>query len=204
MHDEHSNLTLFEIERQLTERRLLGRAGQLPSAEVVPAPDGIVARLAGRFPVGWAGALANGLTARNIGIARGFASRQAEGRWTAEFRLRPALGASYEGLDIVALAATIATEHTPLPLALDTFYIDGSPDSGGALLLEVRGPDRLGFLAGLLDRLAFVSLFPEEMTIETCGGTAVDSFLLRGTAGAVPTAETQRVLSEILSDLLVR
>ena len=53
----------------------------------------------------------------------------------------------------------------------------------------------------LLHRLAFLSLFPEEMSIETHGGEATDRFRLRSLAGREPSPETVRALNLMLGAL---
>jgi hypothetical protein len=137
-----------------------------------------------------------------LSILRGFAERMAEGRWVADLELGPATSPALETLDYLALATRRPPDHAPTPIVLDRFYIDGSPDAGGSLFLEVHGRDRVGFLASLLERLASVSLFPEEMTIETRSRQVLDTFLLRGPAGQSPPATAESALAEVLEPLV--
>ena len=45
------------------------------------------------------------------------------------------------------------TDKRAVPITLDSYYVDGSPESGPYVFVEVRGPDRVGFLGSLLERL---------------------------------------------------
>jgi UTP:GlnB (protein PII) uridylyltransferase len=74
-------------------------------------------------------------------------------------------------------------------------------DKTGALLLEVKGLDRIGFLGSLLDRLAGLALFPEDMTIETQDEMALDRFALKALGGHSPSAEAHQALLTLLEDL---
>jgi UTP:GlnB (protein PII) uridylyltransferase len=69
---------------------------------------------------------------------------------------------------------------------------------GPSLFLEVRGPDRLGFLGSLLHALAGLELSPREMLITTRDGEAFDRFFLKTTSGAVPSPEVRHVLEAAL------
>ena len=65
---------------------------------------------------------------------------------------------------------------------------------GPSLYLEVRGPDRLGFLGSLLHELAGLDLSPREMTISPATAEAFDRFFLKTTSGAVPSQDVRRKL----------
>jgi UTP:GlnB (protein PII) uridylyltransferase len=86
---------------------------------------------------------------------------------------------------------------------LSQYSLDGSTDVGPALYLEVRGPDRLGFLGSLLRSLARLELAPREMHITTSGGEAFDSFYLKTLSGAVPPEAARRALAAGLEAALV-
>jgi hypothetical protein len=191
----------FDLERR-TMSREPSPCDDKPRCSLVRTARATRLRLSGCLPTGWAGSLATGVAQAELSILRGFAERLAEGRWVADFELAPTTSPVVDSLDFLALATTRPADASPSAIGLDRFYIDGSPDSGGSLFLEVRGQDRVGFLAGLLERLAFVSLFPEEMTIETRGRQVVDTFLLRGPAGQSPADSAQRALAEVLKDLV--
>ena len=101
-------------------------------------------------------------------------------------------------VDYLALTAAEPVVQGPVPLVLDDYALDGSPERGSALYLEVRGPDRLGFLGSLLRTLARLDLVPKEMTIGTRDGEAFDRFLLKAADGQVPSDRTRQVLSATL------
>lgn len=152
-------------------------------------------RLYGHLNALWADHFTRNLAGRGLSILNGFARQDATGAWGAEFLITPvAAAADPRSVDFLAL-----TEESPpedgAPLLLDRFAVDGSPDRGGSLFLEVRGPDRVGFLGRLLRVLAGLDLVPREMTVVTRGGEACDRFLLTSPAGRLPTEE-QRVALE--------
>src|SRR5437868_3237181 len=79
------------------------------------------------------------------------------------------------------------------PIVRSHDALDGGPDVGPGLYLEVRGPDRLGFLGSLLRSLARLALSPREMLITTREGEAFDRFFLKTLSGAVPSDEVRRM-----------
>ena len=167
--------------------------------------ESFTVRLWGRFPAGWCGSLSVGLSRLGIDIVRGFARRVSQGVWAAEFEIRTTPGGTrVSEIDYVELAETPASFHDTPPIELDSYFLDGSPEAGGALYLEVRGHDRMGFLGSLLERLAGLSLFPEEMTVETRGQRANDSFYLRAAEGRVPSEAARRALRDLLEVLARR
>ena len=85
---------------------------------------------------------------------------------------------------------------------LSHYALDGGPDVGPGLYLEVRGPDRLGFLGSLLRSLARLALSPREMLITTREGEAFDRFFLKTLSGAVPSDEVRRMLESRLHSAL--
>jgi hypothetical protein len=152
-------------------------------------------RLWGHLGPLWAGSFSLGLSSASIGILRGFARQDGAGRWTAEFLLAPAPGApSPESIDFLALAFGSTAQDDGRPVRLTHYALDGGPDLGSALYLEVRGPDRLGFLGSLLRSLALLGLSPRQMYISTRDDEAYDRFLLKTVSGGVPSDETRRAL----------
>jgi hypothetical protein len=89
---------------------------------------------------------------------------------------------------------------TPLPLV--GFALAPSPSRGGCLRLDVAGEDGVGFLAALLRRLAFHSLFPVELGLDTVGGQARDRLWLRGAGGTRPLPRAQLALRASLEALV--
>jgi hypothetical protein len=157
--------------------------------------------LEGAFPTGWAGALALGLARAHIVVVDATARRNASRRWIAAFKVRPETEtADPEAIPYLALARSRQPLGAAAPILLLDFALQ--EDRSGALLLEVRGQDRTGFLGSLLDRLAALALFPEEMTVATEGALAVDRFALRGLGGHAPSAEAREALRRMLEDLM--
>lgn len=161
-------------------------------------------RLWGPLPALWADHFTRGLSVRGLSILNGFARQDASGAWGAEFLITPMPGAADpHEIDFMEL-----TRHAPpedgAPLVIDRFAVDGSPDRGGSLFLEVRGPDRVGFLGSLLRVLAGLDLVPREMTVVTRGGEACDRFLLTTPDGRLPTEERRRALEAALEALPLR
>jgi hypothetical protein len=130
----------------------------------------------------WADRFTRGLSHLGISILNGFARQEASGSWGAEFLVMPMPGgANPETLDSPSLL-------------LDAFHIDNSPERGGFVYLEVRGPDRVGFLGSLLRILGEHGLVPREMWVATRYGEACDRFLLTAPDGRSPADETRYAL----------
>lgn len=125
-------------------------------AEVVPwTKDLHLLRIWGRFPPGWAGLLSLGLSHAQLAIVRGYARKVPQGHWLGEFQIRPLPGGpDPKQVDYVELALTGPANAEREPIVLQSYFVDRAPDHGGALFLEVRGEDRMGFLGSLLDGLA--------------------------------------------------
>ena len=70
----------------------------------------------------------------------------------------------------------------------------------GALSLEVKATDQLGFLGQLLNNLAFLLLFPEEISIDTVQGEIFDKFRIKGLGGNPPSATAQAALKRKLAE----
>ena len=156
-------------------------------------------RVWGKLGPFWADAFALGLSGVEIGILRGFARQDGAGRWIADFVLVPGPDAPEpSSLDFLALAFGAPSPEDGGPIVLSQYALDGGPDMGPTLYLEVRGPDRLGFLGGLLRPLARLGLSPREMLITTRDGEVFDRFFLKMVSGAVPSEEVRRVLEEQL------
>lgn len=143
----------------------------------------------------WADTFSLGLANAQISILRGFARQDGGGRWIADFLLSPGAGAPEpSSLDFLSLVFGAPVPGDGGPIVLSHYSLDGGPDVGPALYLEVRGPDRLGFLGSLLRSLARLELSPREMLITTRDGEAFDRFFLKTISGAVPSEHVRRVL----------
>ena len=142
----------------------------------------------------WADRFTRGLSQLGISILNGFARQEASGSWGAEFLVMPMPGgANPETLDYIALIEAPPPPDAP-SLLLDAFHIDNSPERGGFVYLEVRGPDRVGFLGSLLRILGEQGLVPREMWVATRYGEACDRFLLTAPDGRSPGDETRYAL----------
>jgi len=156
-------------------------------------------RVWGRLHPQWAHRFTVGLSRLGISILNGFAHRDGEGGWAAEFLVTPTSGAPDPmAVDFLLLTREVPPADLP-PVALDDYSLDGAPERGGVLDLEVRGPDRLGFLGSLLRTLGDLALVPHEMTILTRAGEARDRFALKTLEGKVPTDPTRRALDAVLA-----
>lgn len=126
---------------------------------------------------------------------RGNADREGTG-WNVVLEVVAEDDAKPRELDFMALAA----EAIPEPqgsLRLESFVLT-LPRRGAPVELTVRGPDRRGFLASLLERLAALGLFPSRISVETVHGMASDTLWLQGTGGQPPTDRSIDALREFL------
>jgi hypothetical protein len=156
-------------------------------------------RLWGHLGPLWADGFSMGLSDARISILRGYARQDATGRWIADFLIAPEEGAQDPGaIDYLALAFGAPSRDEAAPVVLTHFALDGAPDLGSVLYLEVRGPDRIGFLGSLLRSLARLALAPREMMISTRDGEAVDRFFLQTVRGQVPPDQARRALARTL------
>jgi hypothetical protein len=180
-------------------------AGPTPRARVQARGAGMYTlRLEGAFPDGWCGRVSLGLSRASLSVVRGFARRIDGGGWVSEFHLLAQDGLSDpRALDTLAFANAPAAPGPPVPITLDSYYVDGSPESGPYVFLEVRGPDRVGFLGSLLERLRDIGLHPEQMSVETWGGQARDTFYLRPSrpGACLRSEDAARDLAVLLEEL---
>jgi hypothetical protein len=153
--------------------------------------------LEGELPLGWLGNLASGLSRRGVSIVRGSAERQGKG-WHAVFEVvaDESQTAHPKDLDFVAFALEEAPDSSG-PVVLESFVLN-VPRRSAAIELTVRGRDRRGFLAALLERLALLGLFPERISVETVHGSAADTFWLQSLGGSTPTTGSLDALREFL------
>jgi hypothetical protein len=159
----------------------------------------------------WTGSFTMGLSRLGFDIRRGFARQDPSGPWVAEFLITPTSGAPEPStIDYLSLAAEphslsgAEPDSQASPVELNHYALDGSPDQGSTLYLEVRGPDRVGFLGSLLRSLAQLSLLPKEMTIETHAGEVFDRFSLQSVGGRVPSDAARQALARALDNLVRR
>ena len=190
---------------QLTDAPVLAPAAD-PAVEIAPldTPGCFRVRLSGRLGRAWAAQLCNGLAAQQMSVLRGAAQRSGDA-WRARFDLeRLAARVDPTRIDYLGLCRSRAARTAVAPLRLERFSISESLSHFPALDLWIEAPDRLGLLGALLERLAFLALVPDQMSIETCGGRALDRFRVCTAEGGLPTRATQRVLREVLAGRLLR
>ncbi|HEX5100601.1 MAG TPA: hypothetical protein VFV94_13925 [Polyangiaceae bacterium] len=164
--------------------------------QVVELSEGVArVELHGELPLGWCGNLAAALSQRGVSIVRGNAERQGTG-WNVILEVRAEEGVDPRQLDFATLAAESSQETNGAP-RLESFVLT-LPRRSAAVELTVRGPDRRGFLAALLEKLAALGLFPERISVETVHTMAADTLWLQGVAGQPPTERSIESLREFL------
>lgn len=156
----------------------------------------------------WADPLCRGLARAGLSIRRGFAARREEGDPSSGWRARFEIQREETSTDPVLLdyLELMARGRTPsrTPIRLSEYAVSESSSHGGSLFLELRGPDHLGFLGAVLERLSFLSLSPVEMRIETTPSGVHDQFWLRTREGGVPRPRARKLLAEVLDGRLLR
>lgn len=176
-----------------------------PGFEIRRADAAFQLKLWGRLRPGWSGSLAEGLSQARVSVVSGFARKLGAMRWLAEFELEAKPGASDPlALDYLELASRPLPSGWRTAIALDGYTLERSPRHGGSLFLELEGHDAVGFLGALLMRFAFLSLFPEEMRVETRDGRAHDRFWLTGIGRSAPSEDASASLDAMLKGLVVR
>ncbi len=146
------------------------------------------------MPVGWLGNFARGTTRLSLDIVRGLARRGAQRHWTAYFEIRSPIAFELERTDFLTLARDSSKPVPAISLELDSFELTRSSERKGTLELRLRAPDRVGFLAALLEHLAGFVLFPEEISINTFKLEAQDTLLLSSVGGQSPPKEIEGAL----------
>jgi hypothetical protein len=159
------------------------------------APGVTRVELEGELPLGWCGNLAGALSRRGLSILRGDAARDGA-RWHVVLEVSSEHGTEPRELDFYALARE-AHPEPPGPPRLESFVLD-MPRRSASVELTVRGPDRRGFLAALLERLATLGLFPARISVETVHGTAADTLWLQADGDRAPSEKTLGPLREFL------
>ncbi len=160
-------------------------------------------RLWGRLDAEWAGNLSLGLGRSGFNIQAGFARRNRTDRWVAEFLVSPTEEAPPPNLvDFLALSRVAHPEAHPGPVELTSFALDGSPDQGAAFFLEVRGPDRIGFLGSFLRTLSEAGVAPTQIALGTRDNEVSDRFLLRPNRPDVAREDLRRSLERLLAGML--
>lgn len=156
--------------------------------------------LAGLLAPGWAGCLASGLARRAISIERGHAIGDGQGLWAGRFEVT-----SPHDLRNLALAPLLAEDgdaSARATIALEECAVLAVPEHGGSFHVVVRGRDCVGFLAALMRRFAYFSLFAVELRLDTRDGLADDQFWLRAGGCRRPATATEPALRSALRGLV--
>lgn len=167
---------------------------------ITPRGNGTHAlELRGTFPPYWVGSLCARLAERRIDVVRGFARQVQPGEWQASFVLRaldPSIDlqlVDYRELALAKGAALITVKP-----GIRAFQLE---DRGDCLAVSIRAADEVGLLGRLLGVFLFQMLYASELQIETVGGEARDTFVLRGFAGKAPGPEARARLEARLRGL---
>lgn len=186
--------TMLYPERQRTD---------MSEFRIEPQPGGCHRlHVRGRLPIDWVSNLASGLARNGIGIMSGQAFREGAMTWHGHFILKGSpLAAPADKIDYYLLVKTAAVK-AGTSLTLDGFTLRPTTERGGALFLEIRGKDQLGFLGTFFGKLSFYSLFPIHMEIETIEGRIQDRFWLSGAGGGQPSASIVAALRTTLGKML--
>lgn len=141
----------------------------------------------GRFQLDWIAGFSSGLSKHRISII-GATAKKVKAGWLAEFEIMATRSATDPNkIDYLALALARLETDMPVTVSLDEFVLGDPQEHNGALYLEVKAQDQIGFLGALLNRFAFYSLFPESMIIETLKGRIFDRFWIKGVGGQTPS-----------------
>jgi len=166
------------------------------------SPEGEAWRLGiwGKLASGWAGNVSLQCCAARIGIVEGEVLRLRDAMWAGTFLLAaPPGGANPEGFDFLQMARRRPSVLPRLPAPEITDIAVEQPADRPWAIVRIAGRDRLGFLAGLLDRIAACELEPQRISLHTTpDGVAHDRFVLRGIDGAPPKAAALARLTQIL------
>jgi len=153
----------------------------------------------GRLPPNWIGSLSSGLSRNSISIVSGSA-KKVNTVWQAEFEIMPTHSSAHlNKIDYLSLAQENLAAAAPVEISLNEFVLDDDlRKHDGALYLEVKASDQLGFLGALLNRLSFYTLFPDALIIETVGGQIFDRFWIKGVGGQAPSIAAIKILRQKL------
>jgi len=173
--------------------------------EILPSASGnFTLKIWGRFPPEWIGCLSSGLSRHKISIVKGKAKKSLA-YWETEFEIEKThLATDPRKLDFLALAKEESKTTQENSLSITRYTLEPPEKHHGALYLEVKAADQLGFLGQILNSLAFLTLFPEEISIDTIQGNISDKFWIRGLGGNPPSAAAQAALKRKLEEWLTK
>ncbi|HOP41458.1 MAG TPA: hypothetical protein PLI53_10495 [Geobacteraceae bacterium] len=173
-----------------------------PGFEIVPTGSGTyVLKLWGKLHPGCIGSLSSGLSRNKINIIRGQAVKSIS-HWDILLEIaKSGFATDPNKLDLLALAKEEDNDDVPQDsFSISRFTLEPPEKHNDALYLEVKAPDQLGFLGRILNRLAFLLLFPEKIMIDTVNNRIYDKFWIRGLGGNPPSATAQAALRKKLEE----
>ena len=152
----------------------------------------------GSFPPDWCGNLSLQCYAARLCVVSGEALRVRASYWAGRFFLTSAGGESPERHDFVRMAQRRPQALLPPDaMRIDTLRITRGGDGAE---IALAAPDRLGFLAYVLDRFAFCGLYPHRMALRTSPEGRIDDwFQVFGVAGTPPSERALAMLSSVLT-----
>jgi hypothetical protein len=182
-----------------------GSSDKTNGFEITRKPSGLFnLKVWGRFPPNWIANLSTGLANNRISINSG-TPKKIKTLWQADFELAATSATiNMNRIDFLAFAKNCADTNSPDNISLTEFALGDPNKNDGALLLELKAADQIGFLSSLLNRLAFYSLFPDAMIIETIGGRIHDRFWIKGVGGNIPSKTVIGTLKHKLEGYLAK
>jgi len=193
------------IKTEATSDGFRGNSRGKSGFEILPSASGnFTLKIWGRFPPDWIGCLSSGLSRHKISIVRGKAKKSLA-YWETEFEVeKTRFATDPKKLDFLALAQEENSTAPDNLISISQFTLESPEKHNGALYLEIKAADQLGFLGQLLNSLAFLTLFPEEISIDTVQGKIFDKFWIRGLGGNPPSAAAQAALKRKLEEWLTK
>jgi UTP:GlnB (protein PII) uridylyltransferase len=189
-------------EQPMTELDTTSRSNRAPAGfKINPTVSGnFEVKIWGKLNPGWIGVLSSGLSRNRISIIKGKAQKSSN-FWDSIFEIeKTRFATDPQKLDILALAREENETTADNNFSISRFSLEPPERHNGALFLEVQAEDQLGFLGQLLNRLAFLLLFPEEISIDTVQGRIFDKFWIKGLGGTPPSSTAQAALKRKLDE----
>jgi hypothetical protein len=189
-------------EQEAALGRVIQRLAEAREPGSACAPEGECFRLEiwGSFPPDWCGNLSLQCYAAKLSVVSAEARRVRASYCAGRFLLASTGSESVERLDFARMAMRLPKAvRPPAEIEIDELRIERSARSGGA---EVRlaAPDRLGFLAFVLNRFAFCGLYPHGLVLRTSPDGRIDDwFEVFGVGGTSPTEGALAALAKVLA-----
>jgi hypothetical protein len=150
----------------------------------------------------WVVQLFAALSQLHVSICSGYATQDDAGGWQSKFVLDFSnSSANPQELDYATFTEQTATGDRSGTPKLSRFELKRRADQ--FLVLKVEGPDQIGFLAAILNRVSILSLFPSSLEIDTYKGEIRDAIVLRGISGRGPSDAAYQTLERMLRAFIV-